>query len=385
MQFERLPNESDEDVIKRICSLKDTIGTWEDVANVLNDILHVKYTESKYRKQYASLTASAEYYELLKERKKIQTEKIEYNRLLRERARDELITEKIVDAIKALPDMDYRSVGIPVKETDNNRAGLFVFSDCHFGIEFCIKDLAGNVVNKYNSHIFVSRMEYMKQCLLDAIKRENLSSISIWELGDSVQGMLRLGSQLKQLQYGVIESAVRYAEYIAEWLNDISQYVDVKFQMVSDSNHNQLRLLGQPKNSFPDENMSYVIREFLKIRLRNNNHITIAENPTGMNFETICGFNILGIHGEVKNLSTAIHEFTRLYHTDINYLISGHIHHSQSKEVGTRCNVLSVGSVIGIDPYATSQVLSSTPKSNLFIFNEQGKAIEYTFELGNIK
>ena len=48
----RLEGECDEEVIYRICQSKDEIGTWTDVANVLNDILGFEYTESKYRKQY---------------------------------------------------------------------------------------------------------------------------------------------------------------------------------------------------------------------------------------------------------------------------------------------------------------------------------------------
>ena len=52
MRFERLENESDEELIYRVCQHKDEIGTWDEVANILNDILHMEYTESKYRKQY---------------------------------------------------------------------------------------------------------------------------------------------------------------------------------------------------------------------------------------------------------------------------------------------------------------------------------------------
>ena len=44
--------------------------------------------------------------ELNKAKVKLQTEKLEYNRWLREEARDELITEKICNAIAALTPMD---------------------------------------------------------------------------------------------------------------------------------------------------------------------------------------------------------------------------------------------------------------------------------------
>ena len=49
---------------------------------------------------------SNEKYAIQKERYKLQTEKIEMNRWLRELARDELITEKIINAVAALPSLE---------------------------------------------------------------------------------------------------------------------------------------------------------------------------------------------------------------------------------------------------------------------------------------
>ena len=39
----------------RICGYKDQIGTWQDVADLLNEQLGQEYTESKYRKQYQEM------------------------------------------------------------------------------------------------------------------------------------------------------------------------------------------------------------------------------------------------------------------------------------------------------------------------------------------
>lgn len=59
--------------------------------------------------------------ELEKERKKLQTEKIEYNRWLREDARDELITEKISEAISSLPKL---SSPIRIQPTTNKKSWI---------------------------------------------------------------------------------------------------------------------------------------------------------------------------------------------------------------------------------------------------------------------
>ena len=119
--YHRYEGESDEQLIFRICQDKDKIGTWSQVGEILNDLLGTNFTESKFRKAYQYSTKmlqeneekfidsqnalneiNAARRELEKERKKLQSAKIEYNRWLRENARDEMITEQIVDAVNAL-------------------------------------------------------------------------------------------------------------------------------------------------------------------------------------------------------------------------------------------------------------------------------------------
>ena len=111
--FHKLPNESETEYIYRICSNKDEIGSWIDVARLLNVELGYEYTESKYRKDYNAfqkifdankdkffddrhLQSLREQQESIrKERYMLQTEKLEYNRWLRENARDELIVKRL--------------------------------------------------------------------------------------------------------------------------------------------------------------------------------------------------------------------------------------------------------------------------------------------------
>lgn len=398
MVFKRLENESDEELIYRICSQKDQIGTWEQVKDVLNELTGNDYGESTYRKRYQAFDKmikanQGKFYDgsamieelkeqqtnLKKERIKLQSEKLELNRNLRELARDELLIEKIEDAISNLKELDKPEYIRPIH---NNRSYLLTIADCHFAIEFQIKDFFGNIVNEYSSEIFKQRMELLFGNVIETIEKEGITELNIWNLGDELQGLLRLNSQLMQMKYGVVESAILYAEYMANWLNELSNYVRIKYQMVMDSNHNQIRMCNAPKNAFPDENMSHVINAFLKERLKDNDNITIIENPTGMNYALLSTYAVVGIHGEVKNLGKALNEFSRAYQLPINYIIGGHVHHSESKEVGIDAEALSVKSVIGVDPYGMSLQKTSNAGANLFVFEQgNGKVCEYTYKL----
>lgn len=293
--YKRFENETDEELIYRVCSDKDLIGSWQNVADILNELLGTEYTESKFRKQFQAfnkmLNANRSKFadpdeqikeievqkrKLEKERKKLQSEKIEYNRWLREEARDELITEKICEAITSL---DKYSSPMRISPSSGKKSWILAISDCHYGCEYEIKDFYGGIINAYSPEIFEERMTILFNKVVDKIEDLGIKELSIIELGDGIDGVLRM-SQLMRLRYGVIESSIRYADYLANWLNELSKYVSIKFQMVYDSNHNQLRLLDGKKNTFPDENVSKIMMALIKERLKDNENIIILENPT---------------------------------------------------------------------------------------------------------
>lgn len=50
--YKRFEDESDEELILRICDDKEQIGSWQDVANVINELTGNDFGESTYRKKY---------------------------------------------------------------------------------------------------------------------------------------------------------------------------------------------------------------------------------------------------------------------------------------------------------------------------------------------
>lgn len=315
--------------------------------------------------------------DLKKERIKLQTEKVEYNRWLRENSRNEMIVEKIVNAISTL---DPLPSPLPIRIKNDKREYLLCFSDSHYGSLFELKDLFGNIINSYSPEIFEQRMGYLLYQLIEIIKKENIRILNIFSLGDDIDGILRV-SQLMKLRYGIIESTIKYSEYMSKWLNELSKYVKIKIQFVG-GNHQQLRLINQPKGTFVEENMVKVMVEFIRERLKDNSNFQIVENPTGMAYAQLCCSTILGIHGEVKNMGRAIDEFSRVYGVPIDYLIGGHLHHSKSETIGINQEVINVPSIIGVDDYSLSLNKTSNAGATLLVFeNLKGKVIEYDIKL----
>ena len=399
----KVAGETEEECLWRIGNAKrDGLldATWVEIADWMNANWRSSeteyYSESAYRKKYKNYidaktmfvkqeatsdgTAdelAAKLREINKERVKLQTEKIEYNRWLREEARDELICEKIIDAIR---ENNSLIAPEPVIVNKPSKSAIIAFGDEHYGTEFTIYGLHGEIINAYSPEIFEQRMWALFYKVLEIIEKEDLTTLYVFALGDFTDGVLRC-SQLMKLRYGVVEGTVRYANFIANWLNELSKYIKVKYQMVY-GNHSELRMLGQPKGTFKEENTGLFVREMIKTRLENNPNFEMIVNPTGLIFDTIEEFNVLAIHGEVRNMENAIKDFSNTYNTDIRILIGGHMHHYKAETVGVGREVVNVPSIIGIDDYSMSLNKTSNPGATLLVVEQgEGISVEYKIKL----
>ena len=401
--LKKLPEENEDQYIWKVGQAKDAgliESTWDELAPRLNTELGIEETEwrgsSAFRKAYRWMQRAYDNVfrqngfvgvqgdeldvkkrELEKAKIQLQTEKLEYNRWLREEARDELICDKICNAIKETRMLD---VPQPLVIDKPNRSAVLCFGDEHYAAEFTIYGLYGEIINSYSPEIFEQRMWDLFHRVIDIIQKEELTTLHVFALGDFTDGILRC-SQLMKLRYGVVEGTVKYANFIAYWLNELSKYVKVKYQMVY-GNHSELRMLGQPKGTFKEENTGMFVREMIKAYLENNPNFEMIVNPTGLIFDNIEGFNVLGIHGEVKNMENAIKDFSNTYNTNIHVLIGGHMHHYKAETVGINKDVINVPSIIGIDDYSMSLNKTSNPGAVLFCIEEnKGVTLEYKIKL----
>lgn len=378
--------------------LNDPSIEWQDIADLRSEYtgedehrdtirkgakLFYEYLEAGWVKNPAECSVvspskvAVQICELQKERCKIQTEKLEFNRWLRENARDELIVEHICQAVEKLEPL---AIPNPIHTDLSDREGVLVFGDEHYGTEFEIHGLHNEIINSYSPDIFESRMWNLLEQTISITTKEGFSKIHVFSMGDFEDGLLRV-KQLMQLRYGVVEGTVRYADFISNWLNELSKYVEVEFQTTS-GNHTELRMLGQPKGTFTKENMSLVVDAMITTRFANNPNFTFVKNPTGYIFADILGYKLLGIHGEVKSMEQAIKDFSQMYRVQLDFLIAGHKHHSRSETVGINQEVINVPSIIGVDDYSLSIHKMSNAGATFLVFEKgKGKVIEYAIKL----
>ena len=126
------------------------------------------------------------------------------------------------------------------------RTLVLCVADCHYGAEWIVRGLRGEILNRYNPEVFGERMDDLLTQVREIIAREGSSDVQLLLCGDSLDGMLR-NSQLMKLRWGVIESCMRFSEHMAQWIAALSQYATVSVCGV-DGNHTESVLHGASDN-----------------------------------------------------------------------------------------------------------------------------------------
>ena len=151
-------------------------------------------------------------------------------------------------------------------------------------------------------------MESLSYSLVDFITEKHLSKLHIASLGDLLQGILRI-NDLRINDSTVVKSTVEISRLIAILLNQLSQYVEIDYYHVPQANHTQTRNLGSKANELMDEDLEYLIGNYIKDLCRDNEriHVHLAEEGKGYIDIPILGLDIVALHGhQIKNIETSL-------------------------------------------------------------------------------
>lgn len=290
--------------------------------------------------------------ELLKERKKLQSEKQEIHKWLREQGRSEIFYEKIEERLK------YRlPIEVPnytIQRVIGDRDCVIEIADAHYGREIVVKGLEGEILNEYNPKVFQKRMwDYLNQLIVN-LEKENQKHVHLFNLSDSIDGILRM-SQLQVLQMGIIDSAIDMADFLTIWLNELSKHVYVDYY-AAEGNHTEIRPLGSKKGDFPDDNMEKVVTRILMSDLKDNPNVTIHPNKY-FQYVDVVGTKILATHGQdEKSLEQSVKDYAHTYRKPVHMLLTGHLHSHHEKTIGIdegqSIRFVQVPSLCGIDDFS---------------------------------
>lgn len=402
MDYKRLENETDKDLINRICSEKDNIGSWQDVANIINNILGTAFTESKYRKNFRlysqgyhdsqaklveehSTELENKLNEIKKERIKLQTLNIERNKLNRIEARKELYYEQIGNMITALPapelNVEYEPEIAKIYE-DAEELYLLTIADIHSGAVFKTE------YNEYSPDIMIDRFADMTERTINFIKKHNCKVFYVIGLGDFIQGCIHM-NDLKINDSTVVKATVQVSQLMSLFLNNISKYAHINYYHIISSNHSQMRYLGTKASELMGEDMEYIIGHYIKDSLVNNKNVDVFVDEEASDYKEfeIQNYKIIAMHGhQVKDINTILNNISSKKNEMIDYVLLGHQHNHKVVTGNDGCTydteVLVSPSFVGSDPFADFILKGSKAAVMIYGFHEfEGHNETYKFIL----
>lgn len=309
--------------------------------------------------------------ELKKERQKFFDSRNAFNKVIRERSRQEELNEILANSIKNgnLPKLNYEPAIIEPSSNDV----LVSLNDIHYGID------VHNAWNTYNPEICKQMMRRYLDKIIAIAKTHHSENCIVYNCGDSVSGNIHLTIQIANKE-NVIEQIKGVSELIAEFLASLSSHFNTVRYISVAGNHSRL----SSKDDSPyDERMDDLIEWYLDARLQGFENITIdtySRVDATMFITNIRGKTYLGVHGDFDGSPTKIAALQAMAQQPLYAVLSGHKHHNMCDEV-QGIKTIMAGSFLGMDDFCIQKRLVGKPEQVVCVCDDTGIVCHYDIDL----
>lgn len=384
MDIKRYEGETDEELIVRVCQLKDDLGlSWDNVADLLNSLIHNdtpkrpstyrnKFKAYTYMKEHIGTKSDAEELAEIKEQRlllekekiKFRDERNEYRRLVREQARLENLLDLIKDNVIAYEHCgNLDNTTEATEETSITESGMVVhLTDIHYGIQI------DNGFNIYNEQICKERLNRYLERIREVQHRHQTNDCLLILGGDLVSGIIHFTLRLENNK-NIVKQVIGVSKLLSDFIYQLSKmFTSVKVINVA-GNHG--RINSQKELNAKGENFDALIPFYLKIKLENITSVEFIDNS----FDESIGYteyhnqHIVAVHGDKDSPTTIVKQLTLMlgFQPDICYI--GHRHtNSLTTEANTK--VIQSGCVVGNDNYCIDNRMFNYPEQTITIINE---------------
>ena len=374
-------------MILRICRDKNIIGSWEDVCEILNNLLGANYRPNTYRNRFQNYdkfrqadlrtTGNSLLEEIKEQRKELEKERIkfrdernEYNRIIREEARK----ESYIDMVKRmLSDYAPKSLNYttpPSYKSDTDM--VLVVSDLHCGIE------VNHYLNHFDSNILADRFITCLNKVIEIQNRHQSENITVL-ISEVISGLIHENLRCENNE-NIIEQFLTVTQYISDFLTELSKHFNNVEVLVMPGNHS--RVTPKKESSLKGENIDNLLIPYLSAVLQNISNIHFHKNNID---ESIAMFSvrnntIYAVHGDKDAPNNVVQNLTMQYGICPKLIYMGH-RHKNSMETVYNTKVISAGCWSGVDNYAIDNRYNTRPETVLSVINENGLVCNYDIKL----
>ena len=364
----------------RLYQEKDLLGlTFKDIGLLLNEVSGNDYNEAKWRRPYEGFVQFKEMFgegvishseqeileeikeeklELQKEKVKMRDQKREFSAIIRRQAR----LESLEDYFKEVTE-NFEGISLPKTKSNVNdkKEAAIVISDWHIGMKF------DGRFNTFNHEVAEQRIAKVKDKTLDTVRKEKVDTLHIANLGDMISGGIHVSTRV-QAEEDVIQQVIRASEYLKQFVKTfLDEGIQVEYYNII-GNHGRSQS-NKSEVAGIEENFEKLILTILDTAFSNYDNYNSTGCRDGIIEVEIVGQKIILAHGDMDKNTNAAMRLPQLFGYVPNYIITGHIHHSTSKDFGITEHIVNP-SLIGADDYATGGRFGGKPGQKLILFNE---------------
>lgn len=379
--LKRKKNEDENAYIWRVCDNKDLIGTWQDVCDLLNEELNHDYNESWYRKMYQSFlmvfdSIKDKYFdsdevqriekkkqELIKERFRLNDERVAYNKMLRNDARLEERLNMLEKAIKDFSKDKFFEIDNSVTKSDNDL--LVILSDVHIGQTF--KSFDG----EYNTNIAKERLNIYLNKIIEIKNTYNSENCFISLQGDLISNSIHKTLAITN-QENVIQQIKLASELITEFVYKLSEHFNTTYVFSVSGNHSRL---DRKEDALKDERLDDLIIWYMRTALSHLKNINIIVDTIDNTF------SIMNIRDKVYvNVHGDYDAFSKMGAANLSMMLGffpyaityGHMHNCAMQDEGG-IKMIRGGSLAGSgDDYTIEKRLTGKPSQMVCVCTADG-------------
>lgn len=390
-EYKRYDGETDEELIYRITSEKDKIGSWQGVADILNELLGTEYTESKFRKQRQAFdkmfsanqakfsSDKAILDDIAEQRRELEISKIKFrderNAWQKQNytaARVEQKLDYLEDVLKEQGKVNFEVN--PAVDVNSECDMLVMLSDLHIGQ--CFDSMFG----KYNSDIAKERLEKYLEEIIKIQKRHNCEKCFV-----SVQGDLLSGSIHKALaitnRENVIEQVKIASSLISSFCYELTKHFKMVYMQDCSGNHTRI---DRKEDALHSERLDDLIAWNVEHILSHidNFHVLKRKLDIGIADFNIRGKSYIAVHGDYDN-------FSKQGVADLSFMLGfipyavlcGHRHFPAMSDFNG-VKMIQCGSLAGSgDDYTIEKRLTGKASQTVCICTYKGIECYYPIEL----
>lgn len=310
--------------------------------------------------------------ELQVERQKFFDQRNAFNKLVRERSRQEELNEILVEAVKSgnLPRLDYEYH--EVMPSDNDL--LVSLNDIHYGAT------VNNYWNTYNSDICREMMRRYLDRIIQIAQTHSSENCIVWANGDEISGNIHKSIAVTNKE-NVIEQVKGVSELIAEFIAELSKHFSTVTFVSAAGNHS--RLDPNKDNALVSERLDDLVEWYLSARLQNFDNVIIGGGEKvdeTMYLIDVRGKTYCGVHGDFDGSASKVQALQTMARKPLYAVLSGHLHHCKIDDVqGIR--TIMAGSFLGMDDYCVQKRIYGRPEQMVCVCDETGVRCSYNVGL----